>query len=390
MTATEAPWQSFRPQTAGRVPVARFYRPELDCLRFGAFLLVFIGHILIVDNQTPHVLAAMKASGKLGVPLFFVLSAYLITELLLREKSATGTLDLRAFYLRRTLRIWPLYFFALAGGYVLLHRAGGLQQISPLALVAFSAFAGNWYTAFFGFLPAGMGPLWSISVEEQFYLIWPTIVRVAGRRRLILTCAGGWLISQIAVIVLCSLHEPIWPMIWANSFTHLQYFALGAILCLVFRETRMPLNMWCRAGLIASGLTILFGANVFFNTDTMSSDISVVRTWPGYAFAGLGCALLLCGCAGARLSRQMRPLVWLGKISYGLYVYHVPCLLLSLAVYAEVFHIHRPLAGSEETMVGIAFGLPITIAVSAVSYRYLEAPFLRLKQRFEIVKSRAL
>jgi peptidoglycan/LPS O-acetylase OafA/YrhL len=390
MTAAEISWQSFRPQAAGREPVARFYRPELDCLRLGAFLLVFIGHVIIVDNQTPHVLAVMKASGKLGVPLFFVLSAYLITELLVREKSARGTLDLRAFYLRRSLRIWPLYFFALAVGYVLLHRAAGVPQISPFALAAFSAFAGNWYTAFFGFLPAGMGPLWSISVEEQFYLIWPAIVRVAGRRRLIFTCAGGWLVSQIAVIVLCWLHAPIWPMIWTNSFTHLQYFALGAILCLVFREIRVPLNTWYRAGVIALGLTILFGANVFFNTDTMSSDISVARTWPGYAFAGFGCALLLFGCAGAKLSQKMRPFVWLGKISYGLYVYHVPCVLLSLAVYAEVFHIRRPLVGSEETVVGITFGLPITIAVAAISYRYLEAPFLRLKQRFEIVKSRAV
>src|SRR5438552_17688903 len=106
---------------AGRRP--GFYRPELDVLRFGAFLLVFIHHGFPLTAAeyagwgVPGVVAALLASGAragaLGVDLFFALSAYLITELLLREQRSHGTFSIRAFYVRRILRIWPLYFFAL-------------------------------------------------------------------------------------------------------------------------------------------------------------------------------------------------------------------------------------------------------------------------------------
>ena len=88
-----------------------FYRPELDLLRFVAFLLVFLSHGLWAD-LSPVTLAISKA-GVSGLALFFLLSSYLITELLLREHASTGTVHLKAFYLRRVLRIWPLYLLAL-------------------------------------------------------------------------------------------------------------------------------------------------------------------------------------------------------------------------------------------------------------------------------------
>ena len=102
-----------------------FYRPELDILRFGAFLLVFLHHALphaTIDyftsdygifKQAASLLAGIARAGALGVDLFFALSAYLITELLLRERRSHGAIDIRAFYIRRILRIWPLYYFAL-------------------------------------------------------------------------------------------------------------------------------------------------------------------------------------------------------------------------------------------------------------------------------------
>jgi hypothetical protein len=95
----------------------RFYRRELDLLRLAAFALVFIGHSL--DTRTSPTLRTIGRAGMFGVPVFFALSAYLITELLTREKSAAGTVDLRRFYVRRILRIWPLYFTVLFAGFVL-------------------------------------------------------------------------------------------------------------------------------------------------------------------------------------------------------------------------------------------------------------------------------
>ena len=102
---------------------AQFYRPELDVVRFGAFALVFLHHALShssadyvswgASQWAASAIAAAARAGAWGVDLFFALSAYLITELLLREQRARGTIDIRAFYLRRILRIWPLYYFAL-------------------------------------------------------------------------------------------------------------------------------------------------------------------------------------------------------------------------------------------------------------------------------------
>src|SRR6185437_12176413 len=128
-----------------------YYRPELDALRFFAFLAVLIHH----GPETPRI-------GGFGLSMFFMLSAYLITELLTREREQTGTISWRLFFIRRSLRIWPLYFavvFLLAD-----HRAW-------LVLVLFIA---NWSQADPGRLAA---PLWSLSIEEQFYLFWPPVMK---------------------------------------------------------------------------------------------------------------------------------------------------------------------------------------------------------------------
>src|SRR5271167_1278609 len=103
-----------------------FYRPELDGLRFFAFFAVYLNHTMSFGEQGHHrhmpdalgnALGTIGVAGAFGVDLFFVLSAYLLTELLVREGVARGTVDVRAFYLRRILRIWPLYFFFLALAY---------------------------------------------------------------------------------------------------------------------------------------------------------------------------------------------------------------------------------------------------------------------------------
>ena len=118
--------------TAQAQSVRRFYQPELDGLRFYAFLGVFVCHTLPFDDlfyqrlhlPLPWIWGAAARAGGAGVDLFFALSAYLITSLLLRERQETGDLSLRLFYIRRTLRIWPLYFLVVALGLVFAHTGG--------------------------------------------------------------------------------------------------------------------------------------------------------------------------------------------------------------------------------------------------------------------------
>jgi peptidoglycan/LPS O-acetylase OafA/YrhL len=183
---TVAAAQSEAAATATRTE--RFYRPELDALRFFAFLGVFIFHAAprTMDFYSAagaprwlgNLLISICGAGAYGVDLFFALSAYLITSLLLRERTATGALDLRGFYLRRILRIWPLYLafvtFAALAALVIPE-----QRLPWHYVVGYCLLAGNWSYVLYG-LPASFAiPLWTVSIEEQFYLAWPLAIRRA-------------------------------------------------------------------------------------------------------------------------------------------------------------------------------------------------------------------
>ena len=153
MSPTQTPFAAGDTAVTAVVPARTkrisFYRPELDCLRFFAFLAVFVHHSMprsvefYTSHHLPAALSNVAYAGAFGVNLFFCLSAYLITELLLREKSQVGQLNVRAFYIRRVLRIWPLYFsFVLfAFGLTFIDRT---QNFSATKLIMFLMLAGNW------------------------------------------------------------------------------------------------------------------------------------------------------------------------------------------------------------------------------------------------------
>lgn len=346
---------------------ARFYRPDLDLLRFFAFLLVFYGHAL-----------GHTRVGALGVPVFFLLSAYLITELLLRELYRTGSVDIKSFYMRRILRIWPLYFAVLFAAACIAH-AIGKPGFSFYALLSYLCLCGNWYCVAHGYLPLGLGGLWSIGVEEQFYLIWPTVVRQIRRNGLLWISATIWVICQIAIVFLCLQQKTINPTIWTNSLSQFQYFAIGSMISVLLNRAIPQLSIVLRVLLILGGLGVFICADEFFDT-TGYGAASLHGTYPGYLLVGLGASLIFFGFLGARVPAWMSPVVYLGKISYGLYVFHQIILMLVSKIPAGRFE--RPIHA------GIA--LAIAIVVAALSYRYFETPFLRLKQRFEVVRSRGI
>ncbi len=171
-----SPTRLFSLRSNGAVEHSRgFYHPELDVLRFFAFLAVFLHHALPGDASsyinaglspalTRSILAA-KQAGAFGVDLFFVLSAYLITELLLREHATRGTFSISAFYIRRALRIWPLYFTFLAATVFVMPVILPSEKFGSEYIVSFALFFGNWVCAAYGLPLSVASPLWSISVE---------------------------------------------------------------------------------------------------------------------------------------------------------------------------------------------------------------------------------
>src|SRR5829696_7632206 len=197
-----------------RYPTRFEYHPELDVLRFVAFLAVFMHHALPRDAglyirhglspaATQWLLTA-KEAGAFGLDLFFALSAYLITELLLREHETRGSFSVSAFYVRRALRIWPLYFTFLAFTVFVVPTFFPAESFGLIYIVSFSLFVGNWVCATNGIPFSVAGPLWSISVEEQFYIGWPLLLRFFGIHRIKQLAVAMLLLALLTRIVLAA------------------------------------------------------------------------------------------------------------------------------------------------------------------------------------------
>lgn len=365
----------------------RFYRPELDILRFFAFFSVFIAHLAPapVNAHLPiwkirliHLYTLVVASGAFGMCIFFLLSAYLITELLLRERISTGSIHLRAFYTRRILRIWPLYFGVVFAGYFI-----GLvlpeYRLSAAWVLAFVLLAGNWYTGRVDYAPSTIGALWSISLEEQFYLLWPSIAKFGGRHLLTIV---AWLTIPLGYGVLyylCGKGVPMQPSLWTNSFVQFSFFGIGGLIALGLHGRSIQLPMLLRPFLLGGGALLWLISNRYFHVNGIFFEPRPWLVTCGFGLVALGCTAIFFSLFG--IPRGMLPpqLIYLGKISYGLYVFHVPCREVARWLVGSVRH-------------GLVFQpvleMALTIAVAAFSYKYFEKPFLRLKERFEFVPSR--
>jgi peptidoglycan/LPS O-acetylase OafA/YrhL len=368
-----------------------FYRPELDGLRFFAFLAVYANHTVKfgVTGQHHHLpdavanaLGTIGKAGAFGVDLFFVLSSFLITELLLRERRARGSLDVKSFYIRRILRIWPLYFAFLFFAYALTFFVPH-EKLTAWHLMGYALFSGNW---FYMYRPMASvaGPLWSVSVEEQFYLIWPWAVRRGPTGRIV-WLAVGLVVLGMAIRLVLGLKGINEPWVSKNSLTRVDGIAAGVILAAAL-SGRMPrLSFWERTALLCGGLgVLLWVANQFDLIDTHTPAVYLTLGWP----------LVAAGCVGVVLSAlggnspfdfvlRSKPIIYLGRISFGLYVFHQLGLLLSEAIFPR----HESVAS--QWLGNTVLALLLTMMMAAASYRWLERPFLQLKQRrFTVVRSR--
>jgi len=364
---------------------AAFYRPELDVLRFLAFLLVFLFHGLDVPDG---LLSSLRISGALGVCLFFLLSSYLITELLEREKKQSGAIHLKAFYIRRGLRIWPLYLTVLLADYLFPHRLHpGVFTTSRL--VAFLLVAGNWYVAHHGFTYTMSTPLWSIPVEEQFYILWPSVRKYLHRSGSILFSIAMFFIAYIALAWLCHIGADVTTSIWVNSFVQFQFFSTGAILALALRGRSPNLHPILRIVLFLAGLSILVLAQHVFQIKESLAPGTFHLIAPGYLCANIGCILLFFSFLGESRLGKLKPLVYLGKISFGLYVFHWLMLEVSVRALRPRFISHQTTRTTANAM-ELALAFVLTVLTASLSYRFFEAPILRFKKRFEFVRTRSI
>jgi peptidoglycan/LPS O-acetylase OafA/YrhL len=381
-----------------RSPRDKIFFPNLNGLRFLAALLVVIDHIegtrfdlgLFSHWNNP----AMALLGQLGVTLFFALSGFLITYLLLAEKEKLGTVKFQDFYLRRALRIWPLYYVLVGLGLLVLPALPffNIPELSALAqehlglkLGLYVLILPNVVKELFRAVPY-LSPAWSIGVEEQFYLFWPVVIRYT--RRYVPVIAGIGALVTVSSLALGYLSAPGREII---PNTPLVAFLKNFLF--FFR-----IQCMCIGGLFAVALYFRWDAVLrplmARPTQVITWLLAVVLVARGQEFWHLthevyavlfGTIILNLAAAHNSIFNFQQPwLDYLGRISYGLYMLHsiaivVGIRLVSLLVADSASWLHQ--AGVYALSLGLAVGL------AAASYHYLEKPFLRLKKHFVHVQS---
>lgn len=347
-----------------------YYRPELDALRFLAFGLVFLHHLPVGRHAS---VAAIRQGGAFGLSIFFCLSAYLIITLLLKEKDRTGTVRLRWFAVRRMLRIWPLYFGILGLGWVL-GRIWPVVYVSGKQIVLFTVMLGNVWILRHGWMGSPANIVWSISIEEQFYLGIPFLVRAGGRRAIAICCVAALVVAYLALIWIYVRGENPEVAPWSNSFVQFQFFGAGGLLALLYERWQPRLSVWVRVGIFA-GSFLAFGiAAPILVTNSLRAVMAAY-------FLGL---IGTVGIMMATLYFPLRPpssFVYLGRISYGLYVFHTTILWF---VFGSAFPRLQRYTVAHRYQ-GTLLTVLLVFVCASLSYRYLEGPILRLKDRFAIV-----
>jgi peptidoglycan/LPS O-acetylase OafA/YrhL len=310
-----------------RYTAAMRYIPALDGLRGVAVLSVIALHAGF----------PWARYGFLGVDLFFVLSGFLITTLLLREWQCTGAINLRAFYVRRAARLFPALGALLVAValWSLTFASDGLADRNWVGILSSLLYAANWTVALG--IREHIGLLqhtWSLAIEEQFYLLWPFVLVALLRRgwswkRLLWLTLGGALLSAVWRVILWRLTLEPWRG-YAGTDTRADGLLLGCALALLLLN--VPAISSRRIGYVllpVVGLAVLGCVAISWFGVTLRDFWWYSRG--GYAVAALlSAALVLLAATGSvplfRRVLSVAPLVWIGRISYGLYLWHYPIL----------------------------------------------------------------
>lgn len=363
--------------------------PNLNGIRFIAAFGVIVHHIeqfkekFGYENHIFHT-RFIRMVGPLSVFLFFVLSGFLITSLLLVEKERTKTINVKSFYMRRVLRIWPLYYLTVfLGLFVLpeisyLNIEGETELIKvdfTEKLILYLLILPNIVTGVFKHIPY-VSQNWSIGVEEQFYYFWPWVVKQTKASKLltvmILFLVSFYLIRSLTVLYMPEnswwkyLNEFIKSlrltcMILGAIGAYFTYFQLNSKLVQFIFHRRFQVLLYLTLILMLSFGVYLPG----INQEVYASIFTLIL-------------MNLAKNPTSILSLENPIFNYLGKISYGMYMYHT----IAVVIGVKISH-----SFGNSNWVSYPISYALTILVSALSYEYFEKPFLKIKDKFTTVKS---
>lgn len=347
--------------------------PGLDGLRGLAVLLVVLAHANI-----PIVRYGVIA----GVALFFVLSGFLITTLLVRERRRFGHVSLRSFYARRALRLLPALVVAIAGGVVLAIAVGSDPVTMAKDGLASLFYLGNFRDQL-GLYGGPFAHLWTLAMEEQFYLLWPLVIVATGSWRRADVARVALAIAGISLVVRFGVgidQRPGYRIAYYSPQTNVYGLLLGSAAALWISQRRrrveFPSWFWWGSLVMYLGVATVPGMkNGLREINDSSTLVTRIAAGPAAAVFGLGLVLAVAtsnpALPGWLTSRVM---LFLGNISYGLYLWHE---ILDWTIGHKL---------GSTGLRGLAVGscsAVLAVGAAVLSKRYVEDPFLRRKQRFE-------
>ena len=364
----------------------------LDGVRGIAVLAVMLGHFQRYVPALPATIPFKQVAlyGWWGVDLFFALSGFLITGLLLSTRASSNYFS--SFYARRTLRIFPIYYATLAVVFVAAASMHGIDRVpAPAERPLYFLYLTNWIALFKGSWPPNvLGHFWSLAVEEQFYLVWPVLVLLLSLRTLratALVLAVLALMLRVGWVVLYGPNDAVMLV----TFTRMDDLALGALCAIVFaqRDTAAGLRLeWLAAAPLAAYAIVLAvlpdesARMVFYQTIGLSLL--------GIGFSALILRLAFADGRNDALQRvfESGPLRRVGRYSYGMYVYHLP--VLGACEILIFDRLPAPLRASVPFTLAYVVGLAIvTFGIAMASYELVEKRILDLKRFFRPAYARA-
>lgn len=358
--------------------------PALDGIRGLAVLMVVAYHVGYVTHPAgPGVPLSYAPGGFAGVDVFFVLSGFLITGLLLEERQRRGGISFGRFYARRAFRLLPAL-----GVLLLVHLAYAVSEGLPLrreaeALLSITFYASDISQSLHMFMPAELGHTWSLAVEEQFYLVWPTLLlillawrlRDSRLSRTLLPCVfvGTLLATNVARVL--TWRTQGYPADYMMPYCHADGLIIGCALAFLWRKGNLPTRDAAAYGW--AGLVGLIGFTFLW----AQGPHRVIIYFGGFTLLALAAAgILNAALVGSRSLNNLlswSPLRATGRVSYGLYLWHLMIL--------EILVQHSMGLGRWSRAI---LGLALSAAATLISWYCVEQPFLRLKSRYSTQPSR--
>jgi peptidoglycan/LPS O-acetylase OafA/YrhL len=335
------------------------YRPALDGLRAIAALMVMSFHFHVPGWP----------GGFLGVDVFFVLSGFLITSLLLEEWQARRSISLRRFYARRALRLLPalLLLLVVCGPFV------GIAWI--LASLGYIA---NWLLAFQIFHVGPLSHVWSLSVEEQFYLVWPftllTLLRSGLMRWVVFAVTAGLCAGSAALKIVSWSEQNSWYRLYHGSDARADALLVGCVIAMLLAWGWLPRQTWVNRAIqvgAATGILILIALSVTAHIDSRFLYREGGLTLAALSAGAIILCLIRCPIRPLAIALEWPLLVAAGRISYGLYLWHYP-----------ISWIPSPFGSDlRGQILALSVRTALSFAAAIASYQLVEQPIMRLKRR---------